>query len=126
MVDPRGERWTVSREWFGLPGWARDQSSPLEHGGLDLPLVIGDFDDDSGILTTLVIAVAILTLLVVLVLLFVPLVVLLLAVLVAVLAVGARLLSITAWTVRAQGATQTLTWRAEEPAIARNGRSSCA
>ena len=110
VLDPEGTRWTVSREWSGLPGWARERSDSLDPAGLDVPLV-GDVGDDSGILAAIVVAVAIVVLLVVLVFLLVPLLVLLVGVLVALLALAARLLSLSAWSVRAQSEARSLTWR---------------
>jgi hypothetical protein len=65
--------------------------------------------------------VVVLLFLAVLVLVLIPLVVLIVGALVALLALGARLLSISSWTIRARGRTSTLTWWVR--GLSRSGRA---
>jgi hypothetical protein len=111
VVDPRGERWTVSREWFGLPGWTRAWSRRPELRSLDLPAIVTAADSSGALIAVVFGVVAIVIVLVVLVLILLPVFVLLIGALVAAFALAARLLSIATWTVRAQGETETLMWR---------------
>jgi hypothetical protein len=108
VTDPGGEIWVVSRDWFGFPRWTR-----FEGGApADLPWADGIAGDDvGGLAVAIVVLVAVLLVLVVLWFVVLPLVVFVTGVIVALLALAARLLSISAWTIRARNGDRQLSWR---------------
>ena len=113
VTDLSGSEWIVAREWFGLPRWSRRKAS-LEDG-LDSLQALPDFggfvDDLSSVVVAITLAVVLIVVFVALWILLLPLAFLLAGILAAVLALGARLLSLSAWTVFATGPEGTLRWR---------------
>lgn len=109
--DPSGVEWTVYREWFGMPTWARRKRPDDVLTGTDLAGVGVDGDDLAGLFVAIAAAAVAVVVLVVLVAFLLPLVFLVVGLVVAALALAARLLSLTAWTIRARGGDRTLSWR---------------
>lgn len=109
--DPSGVEWTVYREWFGMPAWARRKRPDDGLTGTDLAGVGIDGDDVAGVVAAIAVAAVAVVVLVVLVTFLLPLVFLIVGLVVAALALAARLLSLTAWTIRAHGGNRTLSWR---------------
>jgi hypothetical protein len=107
VTDPSGTEWTVSREWFGVPRWARRKPS-LEFP-TDIPA--SGFADDTSGLAAIALVVLACVVLVVFLSVVLPLVVLLIGIAVAAIALLARLASVSRWTVRAGSAREALTWR---------------
>jgi hypothetical protein len=112
VVDPDGVAWEVSREWFGRPIWSRDPPDPgddfLEDAG-DRLSDVGLFGEGAWWATILVFAGGLVVALIFFV--FLPLVFVLAGVLVAFGALGARLLSLSRWTVTARTSRGRVEWR---------------
>lgn len=105
VTDPTGVEWSLSRDWFGVPQWARsrDDLRPA-----DIPLGDAMPHIDSG---TLAVIFGFVIVVLIVAWFLVPIFVLLLGVLVATAALVLRLLSISAWTVRATSDSRGLAWR---------------
>ena len=113
VEDPAGAQWIRSREWFGLPGWLKRK--PSLEDGIDslqaMPDLGGLVDDLSSAILAVVLLIAALVVLTVFWIFFLPLVFLGAGILAAILALGARILSLSAWTIHATGPGGTLNWR---------------
>jgi hypothetical protein len=107
VTTPAGEAWKVSRDWFGLPGWSRSEP---DWSYTDFTAVPDIGDDDAGLLG-LVLFVAVVLFVLLLAGLLLPLLLFLIGLVAAAVALAARLLSISAWTVKATGRDRRLLWR---------------
>jgi hypothetical protein len=112
VVDPDGVTWEVAREWLRRPIRSGDAPDPgddfLEDAG-DRLSEVGLLGDDAWWATVLVFAGGLVVALIFLVLL--PLLFALAGVLLALGLVGARLLSLTRWTVTARSSRVRVEWR---------------
>lgn len=112
VVDPDGVAWEVAREWLRRPIWSRDAPDPgddfLEDAGERLS-EFGLLGDGAWWATVLVFAGGLVVSLIFLVLL--PLLLALAGVLLGLGLVGARLLSLTTWTVTARSSRARVEWR---------------
>ena len=109
VVDPTGQEWEVSRDWFGLPGWSRDSDTDWAY--VDFPAVGDVGGDDSGVLVGIALFVAVVLLVLLLTGLLFPLLLFLAGLVVAIVALTARVLSLSDWTVIARGRERELRWR---------------
>jgi hypothetical protein len=105
---PTGVDWTVSRDWFGLPRWTRFEG---EWPVANVPPDAGLGGVDASGLAAIALFVLVVLVLALMLWLFLPLVLFIAGLLVATAGLAARLLRLSAWTVRARGGDRVLEWR---------------
>ena len=100
VTDPTGVDWVVSREWFGVPRWARREPS------LELPSDLPEIPvlDEVWGLAAIAVVALVFVVMVILLSLVLPLMLLLAGIVATSLALLARLASVSRWTVRAESA----------------------
>jgi hypothetical protein len=112
VVGPPGVTWEVAREWFGPRAWSRESPDPgddLLDEARERLSDVGLFAEGAWWATALVFLGGLVVSLIFFVVL--PLLFALLGVLVALVVLGARLLSISRWTVTARSLQARLEWR---------------
>lgn len=106
VIDPSGEAWDVSREWFGLPRWSRRRREAIDAADEVQGIPEIAVPDVAGVAFALVIVL----ILVLAWTVVVPALLLLAGILVAALALVARMISLQAWRIEARGRDRRLVW----------------
>lgn len=112
VVDPEGVAWEVARQWFGRPAWSRESPDPgddILEEARDRLSYLDLHPEAAWWLTILAIVGGVLVALILFI--FLPLLLALVGLLVALVILGARLLSISKWTLTARSSRARLEWR---------------